>query len=103
MVRDEEDAADKGGLSPDVLFGEEGAGSEQALADMFTQHSPRELYRMQTHRAAELERARQFPQAQRLWLMAATYAYFDIDRHWCDARAAWCGRQTTRHISTMGQ
>lgn len=67
---------------------------EQAIEAMFLRPSPQELYRTQTRHAAALERAHQYSQAQRYWLEAGTHAACTPDRHWCESRAAWCGRQS---------
>lgn len=67
--------------------------TEQALEAMFSQPTPREVYRTQARHAAALERSHQYRQAQRYWLEAGMNASNAPDRHWCESRAAWCGRQ----------
>lgn len=71
--------------------------TEQALEAMFSQPTPREVYRTQARHAAALERARQYRQAQRYWLEAGMNASNAHDRHWCESRAALCGRQETEN------
>ncbi|MEL5428870.1 ANR family transcriptional regulator [Serratia nevei] len=82
----------------DMLIGTHDQGrvdAGEALSALFMTPTTRERYRDLAGRAAYLEREGQYRQAQRLWLQALSFALCSLDRHWCDARAAWCGRQTT--------
>lgn len=75
--------------------GETVAGAEGALSALFAVPSTREHYRELTGISSRLEHSGQYLQAKAYWQLASTHAQCGADRHWCDARAAWCARQVT--------
>lgn len=64
--------------------------AEALAAVMFTQRSARELYRLLSVQAAQLERQGRYDGAMRTWTQAAAQALYVVDRHWCESRAQWC-------------
>lgn len=64
--------------------------AEARTAARFTQQSACELYQLLSVQAAQLERQGQYDGAMRTWAQAAARALYDIERHWCEARAQWC-------------
>lgn len=69
---------------------------EALTAAMFVQTTSRERYRLLSAQAAQLERNGLYDGAMRTWGQAAAQALYDVDRHWCEARAQWCERRAQR-------